>query len=440
MWRNNQIKSSDKLQLLASVILLCLLIAIGASAQGERRYPWQYFWQQSLAAYKDKNYALFLDHSRKAVEAGPLNHPSLYYNLARAYGVNGNKAEAVNWLEKTLILGFGSEALTSVDFPFLLDAADYADLRKRLETIKSSKVKSQSARTISEPDLIPESVAFDRKSGNFFVGALYKQKVVRIDPRGNTSDFVREGQDGLGSVVGIKIDQARNILWVLNNIAPEMKNFDKSREGIGMIHKYEFTTGKLIKKYELGNKPRPHLLNDLVIAANGDLFITDSLSSIVHVLRSGKDELENFVSLEPYSYPNGIAFSKDESKLYIANLNGIAIVEAKTGKVVPLATVETVALVGADGLYFYENSLLAIQNFESPHRVVRFYLNDAGDRVVKAEVLESNHPLYNMPTTGTLVGKDFYYIANSQLRSFDENGKIFPPEKLKNVTILKLKL
>lgn len=424
-------------------IAVFLFLSIGVSlsfAQSERKFPWQYFWQQSLAAYKNKDYSAFLENSRKAVESGPENHPTLFYNLARAYSLTGSKAEAVKWLEKTLDLGFGAEALAGEDFLFLRDAAEYANLRKRIETIRKPKVTSRTAVTINEPDLIPESVAYDADGKNFYVGSLYKQKIVKIDASGKKSDFVAEAADGLGAVVGIKVDAARKILWVLSNVAPEMKNFDKSLEGTGRLHKYDLKTGKLLEKYELSNKPRPHLLNDLAITASGDLYITDSLSSDVYILRRDKDRLEVFAKLQPYSYPNGIALSKDESKLYVANLNGVTIIETKTGKGTPLAHAEKVALAGIDGLYFYENSLLAIQNFEQPNRVVRFDLNPAGDSVERAVVLESNHPLYKIPTTGVLHKRDFYYIANSQLRSFDENGKIFTTEKLQNVRILKLKL
>jgi hypothetical protein len=91
-------------------------------------------------------------------------------------------------------------------------------------------------------------------------------------------------------------------------------------------------------------------------------------------------------------------------------------------------------------MYLHEDHLLAIQNFELPNRVVRFDLNEAGNRVIRAVVLDSNHPLYKIPTTGVIDKRNFYYIANSQLRSFDENGKILPLEKLQDIKILKLKL
>lgn len=440
MTKNKRAKTSRKFIEIAAAVFLLLNLISAAAAQTERRYPWQYFWQQSLAAYKNRDYAAFLENSRKAAETGPPNHPTLFYNVARAYSLNGNKTEALRWLEKTLHLGFGVEAVDGSDFLFLRGSGEYPEIRKLIEKVKAPKVKSRTAATIFEPDLIPESVAFDSSDKSFYVGSFYKRKIVRIDSRGRTSDFIAEARDGLGSVVGIKIDAARKVLWVLNNIAPEMKNFDKRREGFGMLHRYELKTGKLIKKYELSSQPRPHLLNDLVIARSGDVFITDSLSSVVHVLRRDRDALENFVSLEPYSYPNGIALSKDENRLYVATLNGVSVIDLKTGKSAPLAHAETVALAGIDGLYFYENSLLAIQNFESPNRVVRFHLNETGDRALRADVLESNHPLYKLPTTGALDRRNFYYIANSQLRGFDESGKLPPPEKLQNVTILKLDL
>ena len=51
-----------------------------------------------------------------------------------------------------------------------------------------------------------------------------------------------------------------------------------------------------------------------------------------------------------------------------------------------------------------------------------------------------NHPHFDIPTTGAITNDQFYYIANSQLRSFDKDHNIQPMEKLKDVIILKIKL
>ena len=60
--------------------------------------------------------------------------------------------------------------------------------------------------------------------------------------------------------------------------------------------------------------------------------------------------------------------------------------------------------------------------------------------MIGAEILEKNSPLLDEPTLGVVVGDDFYYIANPQWGSFDKDGKMFPPEKLQEPTVLKVRL
>ncbi len=103
-------------------------------------------------------------------------HPTLYYNLARAYSLTGDKTEAVKWLEKTLELGFGAEALDGGDFQFLLNSPEYAALRRRIESVKKPMVKSRIAATVSERDLIPEGIAFDAATEIFILAASIKEK------------------------------------------------------------------------------------------------------------------------------------------------------------------------------------------------------------------------------------------------------------------------
>jgi hypothetical protein len=62
------------------------------------------------------------------------------------------------------------------------------------------------------------------------------------------------------------------------------------------------------------------------------------------------------------------------------------------------------------------------------------------DRVTSERVLEINNPRFDIPTTGVIVGDEFYYVANSQLRAFNPDGSIFPSEKLREPVVLKTKL
>lgn len=94
---------------------------------------------------------------------------------------------------------------------------------------------------------------------------------------------------------------------------------------------------------------------------------------------------------------------------------------------------------GFDGLYFHHGALIGVDNGAGAGRIVRLELAPAHDRILPVEVLEAGHPAFEIPTTGTLLGDDLYYIANSQMRSFTD-GKPFPLERLRPTKILKLSL
>jgi hypothetical protein len=59
---------------------------------------------------------------------------------------------------------------------------------------------------------------------------------------------------------------------------------------------------------------------------------------------------------------------------------------------------------------------------------------------MEAEIIEMNNEYFQEPTTGAIAGDEFYYIANSQLGSYDNEGNLWPMDKLNEVVILKTKL
>ena len=91
-------------------------------------------------------------------------------------------------------------------------------------------------------------------------------------------------------------------------------------------------------------------------------------------------------------------------------------------------------------MVFYDHSLIANQGIPGVERVARFYLSSDPGRIEKLELLQVNHPVFVIPTTGVVAEDSFYFIANSQLGSFDENKRIFPEDKLQETIILKIKL
>ncbi len=185
----------------------------------------------------------------------------------------------------------------------------------------------------------------------------------------------------------------------------------------------------------------PHLLGDLTIARNGDVYATDSRAPIVWRLRAGRDSLERFVESPLLLNAQGLTFTPDEKALYLADYSrGMLKIDPSSRRVTLLPCRERVLSLGIDGLYLDRGKLIGIQNGVEPHRVLRLTLDAQGDSLIGSEVLEREHPRYSEPTLGVLVGRDLFYIANSQWEKFGETGTVARPDELLPPAILRLRL
>jgi DNA-binding beta-propeller fold protein YncE len=302
--------------------------------------------------------------------------------------------------------------------------------------------RSRVAFTIPEPDLVPEGIAHDAATGTFFVSSTYKRKIVRVDRHGAARDFTTEGQDGLLGVVGLKVDVARRRLWAVASDAGvnmPMKRMDARTRGRAGVFMYDVATGKLLSCYLLGGPSQEHFLNDLVVTASGDVYITDSMLGAIYVIREGGDKLELFV--EPGQIPraNGIVLSEDGRSLIVAWARSLAVVDIATGRVTRLET----PTIHADGLAMHRGAVVAIQPWEQGRAVARYELNRARDRIEKETIVESDHPELSQPTTGVVVDGELFYIANSQLQLFRALVRpdgTFPTAPLRGVVVLRVKL
>lgn len=294
--------------------------------------------------------------------------------------------------------------------------------------------------TIPEKNLIPENLAFNPKDQSFYVGSTHQRKVVKVSPDGKTVDFIKEQQDGQWMVVGMKIDTLRQLLWFCSSIGDVMKGYRDGDFGTRTgVFKYDLGSGKLIKKYLLERTGELHFFNDLVINRSGDVFITDMAANTIFMIRAAKDELEILSKPANFTDPNGICISPDEQKLFVVTEEGISTIDIKTGIAKLLAHPPGLKVNGIDGLYFYKASLIAVQN--SVRRIVQFYLDNDLAGIIDHRILESNHPFFGMnPTTGTISGSTFYFIANSQFGSFTDDHMIYPMNELYEVVVLKMDL
>ncbi len=423
--------------MIKSVFLFVLLLTGFLFSQTVPADSINYYYQKSTQAYQSGDYGNFLRYTQKSLSLSPQNF-TLQYNLACAWALNGRTTEALDIIrglaEKQI--GIVTNVETDPDLEAVRKLPEFVVVKELIEPLLVPVIRSEPAFTIDEPDLIPEGMTYDRVEKSFYMGSLYKSKIIKIDAAGNTQDFVRERQDGLVPVVGMKVDPERRLLWAVTGYGTPREKLPSELLGTAGVFKYDLASAALIKKYMLPRGER-HFLNDLVLTKSGDVYITDSNVPAIYRISATTDTIEKFMDLPGVPYPNGIDISPDEHRLFVA-ANDIYSVDLATKTFKALQSPENVILSG-DGLYFYRNSLIAVQN-ETYNRIARFYLNKEQDAVDSLQILEANNPGFDIPTTGVVVDGYFYFISNSQLNHFDREGRIFPSEKLNPVKVLRIRL
>lgn len=423
-----------------SLLALAALLAVPAAAQAPNLED---NLARARAAFDKGDYATAETNYRKALPELQ-RAPSLFLRLAEAVARQGWEAEGLTWLERAAALGIGAdrEALAAA-FGTPRDAPRWQAVLGRFARNREPFARGRVAFSLAERDLIPESLAFDPADGAFYVGSLRKRKIVRVARDGRVSDLVPTARDGLFAVLGIKLDPARRELWANAcslSSSPPMAPPDRKTDGQAALYRYSLPDGRLLGRYAVPEAPRPLCFNDLVLAADGSIYLSSGPDGIFR-LTPGASALSRFA---PYDgFVNGIAASDDGRFLFLADhRRGVIRLELATRAAVPLALPPGETLVGIDGLYVRGRTLVGIQNglASGPERVLQAWLDDGHGRASCVAVLDRDHPAYDIPTTGALVGDDLYYVASSQLRRFTADGKILPWEKLTESTVLRTPL
>jgi hypothetical protein len=323
------------------------------------------------------------------------------FALARTWAAGQQWPEVMEILRR-IDPGSGIDPARERLFASLRGTAEFEAVVERIREANPRVMASRDAFVVGEGDLVPESMAYDPDGKWFYFGSLKRGKVVRCTSGGACQDFVT----GLGTILGMKV--RGKTLWLLSN---------SEHESAVML--YEVRTGQLIGKHTVGDG---HLFNDLVISATGEAFITDTRGGAVWRIAPGAQELVMLPG--GFEFANGIAMSKDARLLYVSTFpDGITVFDLQTQTSSPLQRPAALCLANVDGLYFFGGDLIAIQNGIMAPRVIRIELAGRGRAVAGFKVLERGNPLFDGVTTGVVVGKSFYYMANIQ----DDKATGFKP-------------
>jgi hypothetical protein len=241
-----------------------------------------------------------------------------------------------------------------------------------------------------------------------------QSRILRVHADGSYEDFVRGPAPGLESSVGMKADAGRRRLWVCGGRWTLFGGVADAPARTGVLL-FDLDDGTVITKW-LVDQPSPaHIFNDIVVAADGDVYVTTTLFGKVYRIAAGSDDIDGAAGLEvvldtPDSHNNGISLGPDERYLFVTLDRSINRLDLETGALIEISVPDD-AGIGTDGLYFFDGSLIIVRpRFE---QVARLFLNEDLDTVRRVEVLAESSAGLAYPTTGVVVDDSFVFVATS---------------------------
>jgi len=295
---------------------------------------------------------------------------------------------------------------------------------------------SRIAYRLTERDLVPEGITYSRTTDSFYIGSLHKHKIVQIDAQtGKARDFITSGLLPM-RFLGMIVDRDGKHLWACGNA-------NKDGRQHSTVAKFDLKTGKLVRSFLRVDKTE-NVYNDLVQDKDGTIYFTNT--KLQTVLAIGKDDesARVFFDSAAIAHPNGITISPESEYLYIAsNDNGIMILDIKKKLIInkPDSRFDS---KGLDGLKYYKNSLIGLQNevkSRSDVTLARYFLNETGSAIIAMKIMDRNNPDFDIPTTFVIDGGHLYLLANSQMANLDFSAnKIRNPDALSDILVLKYQL
>lgn len=354
---------------------------------------------------------------------------AVLYFLAETHALLHEPYQAMTRLKECINAREGFDPSGDPVFRGMKFSPEFKHLTEMAQKDFPKATRAQLRFVTPEKDIVPEGLAYDPEQDVFYLSSLHLKKILRIPRQApdRASDFIPADRYNLLPVLGIRVDPADDSVWSatwLDNGKTELLHFDK--------------TGTLLGRFSPPEESK-HGFNDLVVTRDGSVFVTDTAGNQAYRFDPKSKTFQELSLNRVMFQPNGIALSDDEQFLFVADQFGILRYEIKSGRSVELSPGASNTLAGADGLYWHNGSLIAVQNGIGSPRIAAFQLAGDGLHVAKTIILENRSAFTTLPTTGAIRGDRFYFIVNSQIDNLN-GDRILDPTTLAPVRIAVLDL
>jgi hypothetical protein len=258
------------------------------------------------------------------------------------------------------------------------------------------------------------------------VGSIRDGRILTSDNGEDWRVFASpESVEGLASVFALAVDTEREHLWVATAMAPQFAGYDEEASLPTALIRLNLESGEREGIYTITGGGQASLLGSMVLASDGTVFAADTRQPVVFRLQPGAEELQPFFGNRNFSSLRGLALSGDDRLLYMADYEqGIFVLSTDgSNQGWNLAVPETLNEGGIDGLYWWNDHLVAIQNGISPQRVLRLQLGPDGLGVVAVAPVLAALEVFDTPTYGAMDGSELVLFSGSHWQHVDGRGQ-----------------
>jgi hypothetical protein len=148
--------------------------------------------------------------------------------------------------------------------------------------------------------IFPESLT-STPDGAVYIGSIGTGQVYRAKPGSATAEvFIPAGSGGINQVFGVYADAKRNTLWVCSNV---LGGAPGAPPAPSALHRFNLKSGAPTGRYPF---PPGGMCNDIVTAADGTVYATDTPGMQVLRLPKGGKQLEVWAGQGAFGPAGGV--------------------------------------------------------------------------------------------------------------------------------------
>ena len=154
-----------------------------------------------------------------------------------------------------------------------------------LSTLTASLVVANDV-TVNSPGLFPEGVEYNTKTGEFFLGSLGGNGIIKANKDGKAIQFSNEAPL---QIAGIHIDYKKNKLYAAGLNRTEAFDKDPNTHGNANLFIYDLSSGKLENNIDLTSvnpNQEAYFANDITYDKNGNVYVSDFKAGAVYKIDS----------------------------------------------------------------------------------------------------------------------------------------------------------